>query len=177
MTAAQLNLLDSHDTARFLTSVGGDQTALGLAWLFVCTLPGAPCLYYGDEIGLRGGPDPDCRKAFAWDPEVWDHGLREHVKDCIALRRRFPVLRHGSFARRYAADGVYMFQRSLEAESLVVAFNVAGETRRLDVSFLEAEGRAAAWQVVWGDRAGLSLDGGRRTVAIAPRSALVLQRV
>lgn len=175
VTSAQLNLLDSHDTARFATSVSGDQTALRLAWLFVCTMPGAPCLYYGDEIGLDGGHDPDCRKAFPWDPAGWDHSLLIYVKKCIALRHRFAALRHGTFTRRYAADGVYMFQRTLEAEVLVIALNVAGETCRVNVAFLEADGHFTQWQVVWGDRTGLAMDGGRRILEIAPRSAVILR--
>ena len=60
----QLNLLDSHDTARFITQAGGDRSALALALLFLMTIPGAPCIYYGTEIGMAGGPDPDCRRAF-----------------------------------------------------------------------------------------------------------------
>jgi cyclomaltodextrinase len=55
VTLVQLNLLDSHDTARFLTLAEGDVSALKLAVLFQMTYPGAPCIYYGDEIGLEGG--------------------------------------------------------------------------------------------------------------------------
>ncbi|MFD1732547.1 alpha-amylase family glycosyl hydrolase [Deinococcus malanensis] len=51
---AQLNLLDSHDTARYLSAVGGDASAHRLALIFLMTYVGAPCLYYGDEIGLPG---------------------------------------------------------------------------------------------------------------------------
>ena len=64
---AQLNLLDSHDMPRFLSLVSEDTQRLYLAYLFVMTYPGAPCIYYGDEIGLTGGVDPMCRKAFPWD--------------------------------------------------------------------------------------------------------------
>jgi len=54
----QLNLLDSHDTPRFHSLAGGDRSALALAMLIVVTLPGAPCIYYGDEIGLEGARIP-----------------------------------------------------------------------------------------------------------------------
>ena len=73
VTQAQLNLLDSHDTARFIYQASGDLEALRLAILFLMTMPGAPCLYYGTEIGMDGGPDPDCRRAFPWDPQSWNH--------------------------------------------------------------------------------------------------------
>jgi len=77
---AQLNLLDSHDMPRFLSLVNGNKDAFLLATLFQMTYPGAPCIYYGDEIGLTGGKDPDCRKAFPWDESKWDHDLRNSLK-------------------------------------------------------------------------------------------------
>ena len=66
--AAQLNLLGSHDTPRARTLCGGDMDAVRLAMLLQMTLPGAPCVYYGDEIGMEGLMDPDCRRAFPSDP-------------------------------------------------------------------------------------------------------------
>ena len=59
ISLTQLNLLDSHDTARFLTLAGGDRATVELATLLMFTFPGAPNLFYGDEIGLPGGHDPD----------------------------------------------------------------------------------------------------------------------
>ena len=58
VTAVMLNLLDSHDMARFVTLANGDRSALRLATLFQMTYPGAPSIYYGDEIGMAGGHDP-----------------------------------------------------------------------------------------------------------------------
>ena len=58
IASAQLNLLGSHDTARFLTIARGDTSALKLAYLTMMTYPGAPMLYYGDEIGLEGAVTP-----------------------------------------------------------------------------------------------------------------------
>jgi neopullulanase len=97
LTSLQLNLLDSHDTPRFISLAGGDATALRLATLIQMTLPGAPCIYYGDEVGLEGREDPDCRRAFPWDPVKQDRGLREFVAGLISLRQAHPVLRRGRF--------------------------------------------------------------------------------
>jgi len=55
---ALMNLIDSHDTARFLNDAGGDKSKLKLAALFQMTYPGAPTIYYGDEVGVTGGNDP-----------------------------------------------------------------------------------------------------------------------
>jgi neopullulanase len=133
ITYAQLNLLDSHDMPRFLTCAGGDKNALKLAWLFLFTIPGAPCVYYGDEVGLDGGHDPDCRKAFPWDERQWDKDLLEYVKTCAALRRKYPSLRRGHYKRIYAEGEVWAYARSYGAENLVVAFNASNEEKTLDL--------------------------------------------
>lgn len=128
-TLAQLNLLDSHDTARFSTLARGDLSAYCLAVLFQMTFPGAPCVYYGDEIGMGGGRDPDCRRAFPWDRADWNEELRAHVKRCIELRHSHRVLRSGDYTAVYAEAGVYAFVRRHDADIAVVVFNVSDESR------------------------------------------------
>ena len=122
-TLAQYNLISSHDEPRFLTLVGGDKRRLRLATLFQMTFPGTPSIYYGDEIGMEGGPDPDCRRAFPWDEARWDHELRADFKRYIALRKAHPVLRSGDFVTLYAKDLAYAFARTSTEETVVVAFN------------------------------------------------------
>ncbi|NWF64168.1 MAG: glycoside hydrolase family 13 protein [Chloroflexi bacterium] len=133
ITFAQLNLLDSHDMPRFLSCASGDKNSLKLAWLFLFTMPGAPCLYYGDEIGLDGGHDPDCRKAFPWDESKWDHDLLNYAKTCIALRKERPALRRGEYKRLYAEGDVMAFSRSYKDEMLIMAFNTAKEERIINL--------------------------------------------
>jgi len=84
---AQLNLLDSHDTPRLLTVLGGDAAAMALALLLLFTRPGVPCLYYGDEVGLPGAGDPDCRRCFPWDRTAWDLPLWQHCRRLVQARR------------------------------------------------------------------------------------------
>jgi len=107
----QLNLLDSHDMPRFLSLARGDKTALKLATLFQMTYPGAPCVYYGDEIGLEGGRDPDCRRAFPWDRNQWNTELRDFIQSCISLRKLFPALRQGTYIPLLASSGVIAYLR------------------------------------------------------------------
>ena len=95
VTRRQLNLLDSHDTPRFISMAGEDPAALRLATLVQMTLPGAPCIYYGDEVGLPGGHDPDCRRGYPWDGSHQDRSQRDFVRGLIALRRSEPLFRHG----------------------------------------------------------------------------------
>lgn len=106
---AQLNLLDSHDMPRFLSLARGDKTALKLATMFQMTYPGAPCVYYGDEIGMEGGRDPDCRRAFSWETNRWDMELRDFIQICIRIRKAHPVLRHGDFKILKTEQGVIAY--------------------------------------------------------------------
>lgn len=129
ITFAQLNLLDSHDMPRFLSCVNGDKNSLKLAWLFMFTMPGAPCIYYGDEIGVDGGHDPDCRKSFPWDEAKWDKDLLAYAKACIALRTEHSPLRQGEYKRIYAEGEVMAFSREQNGEKIITVFNVANEER------------------------------------------------
>ncbi|RJP55082.1 MAG: alpha-amylase [Anaerolineaceae bacterium] len=170
ITRSQLNILDSHDMPRFLSCVGGDASALKLAWLFILTIPGAPCIYYGDEIGLDGTHDPDCRKSFPWDETKWNRGLLDYLKSAISLRKTHISLRRGTFERLWSADGVYAFGRAHEGESLVAAFNASEETRTLEVQH-EAKRKPKA---LFGQPSEIKSDNGKVRFTIPPRSGVVI---
>ncbi len=125
---AMMNLLDSHDTERFLTTVGGDARRLKLATLFAMTYVGAPSIYYGDEIAMTGAHDPDCRRPFLWN---WvEDGERVEMHDYFRtlarLRTSRQCLTRGDFQTLYAADAVFAFRRGLGDDHAVVVLN-AGE--------------------------------------------------
>ncbi|WP_390887202.1 glycoside hydrolase family 13 protein [Fundicoccus culcitae] len=84
-----LNSLDSHDTPRILTIAGGDKKAVKSALAFMYLQQGSPCLYYGTEMGLDGGNDPECRKVMPWDPEQQDLDMHAFVRQLIHLRREY----------------------------------------------------------------------------------------
>lgn len=128
---AQLNLLDSHDMPRFLSLVQGNVKRLALAYFFVLTYPGAPCIYYGDEIGLTGGRDPECRKAFPWDEASWNTDLRDKIKALIALRNANPALRTGEYKVIYAHDGVVAYSRKNAEQTMLVVLNANDTPRTL----------------------------------------------
>jgi neopullulanase len=172
---AQLNLLDSHDTPRFITSVNRDGSALRLSYLFLFTYPGAPCLYYGDEIGMEGASDPDCRRSFPWDQSSWDHDLREYVKKCIALRKVHPALRRGSYHRLVAHDNVYVFGRWLDQEKIVIAFNASSRTHTIDVPVDAMRIQDGVLTDVWNaDARWLVTNSVARDLKLAPRTGAVL---
>lgn len=135
---AMYNPLGSHDTVRILTALGGDLARLKMAYQFQMAYPGAPAIYYGDEVGLEGDKDPDCRKAFPWESGQWKGDLRKFIQRLIAIRRSRPELRRGSFQEIHQDTnrGAYVFARSLGETSLLVALNASSTRRsyRLDVS-------------------------------------------
>jgi len=177
ITRSQLNLLDSHDTPRFITCARGDQDSLKLAWLFMLTFPGAPCIYYGDEIGVDGEHDPGCRKSFPWDESKWNRGLLDYVKAAISLRKSHPSLRRGTFARLWSADGVYAFGRALDVETLhatsllVVALNASDEPRQVEVQS-EAKKKPKA---LFGQPSEIESKNGKLRFTVPARSGVVIE--
>src|SRR5262249_17872640 len=135
VTAVQFTLLGSHDPARALTIVGEDESALRLALLFQMTYPGAPCLYYGDELGLKRGHNPLNCQGMPWHkPESWNRALLEYTQRLIGLRREHAVLRRGSYRELYARDGVCAFARELQGECFLIVLNVNRHSAQFEIS-------------------------------------------
>ena len=179
VVATQLNLIGSHDLPRFVTMSGGDRSALRLATLLQMTLPGAPCIYYGDEIGVEGGMDPDNRRAFPWESTQWDTGLLEFVRAAIALRHANPVLRHGAY-RTLAIDGMaFAFSRSDAQALVVVALNAGQEPSRLALPRDLTTRRFThdSWTASGAPANAISLSDGALTLEVAARDAVVLRAV
>ena len=172
VTSVQLNLLSSHDMARFLSLARGDVSALRLATLFQMTYPGAPSIYYGDEVGLAGGHDPFNREAFPWDSSAWNSDLLHDFQRLIALRKGSPALRRGSYESLLAGDGVHVHLRRLGDESVVVAINTSTATRRVDIPVaMLPEG--AVLPEAWTHESARVESGLIRGVELAPRSGRV----
>lgn len=131
-----MNLLDSHDTDRFLTLLRGDRQRLKLALCLLFFFPGMPCVYYGDEIGMTGGYDPDCRKGFIWDETAWDAELRRHVQLLARLKTGGRLA--GDVIRISASDDVL----TLEREELTLLINASSRAARY--CFRGREGQIAA---------------------------------
>jgi cyclomaltodextrinase len=119
--------LGSHDTERVYTMLGGNLNKAKLAFQFLFAYPGAPAIYYGDEIGLEGGKDPDCRRAFPWDPADWKGDLHPWIQSLIAIRKGRASLRRGEYARIMVDDvnGVYAFARTLGGEKTLIVLNAS----------------------------------------------------
>lgn len=129
----QLNLLDSHDTARLLAIANGDRTSVKLATLLLFTYPGTPNLFYGDEIGINGGHDPDARRGFPRE-EKWDKAVLDYHRQLIQLRQQYTALRTGEYHTLYAQGQVYLFARILGEEVLIVGVNNGQEAATVKVT-------------------------------------------
>ena len=180
VTAVQMNLLDSHDTPRFLSMVGGDTASLRLATLIQMTMPGAPSIYYGDEIGMSGEQDPECRGAFPWhDDAAWDRELLAFVSGAVALRNDHPVLRRGAYRTVAAAGPTAVYLRADADEAFVVAINAGEASARLLLDLPELDGRSLE-SIRWpgwpaGSSADVTVSAGRTEVVVPPRDGLVLR--
>ncbi|MGB7442554.1 MAG: glycoside hydrolase family 13 protein [Coleofasciculaceae cyanobacterium] len=151
----QLNLLDSHDTARLLSIASGGrespeaeaQESVRLATLLMFTFPGAPSIYYGNEVGLAGAVDPDSRRVFPLEAE-WKQEVLHYHRQLIALRHAHRALRTGKYKVLSAEGMVYVFARQLEKEELIVAINAG--TSNEQVKFKVSELASQPSQLLYG---------------------------
>jgi len=122
---SMFNLIDSHDTERFLTTVDEKVSRLKLAALIQFTYLGMPMLYYGDEIGMTGNNDPDCRKTFEWNEKKQDKELKKYYQKLAAIRKEEKSLTHGDF-QLVAVDElkqVVIYKRVYQEEEIYIVIN------------------------------------------------------
>ncbi|AXI10074.1 alpha-glycosidase [Oceanobacillus zhaokaii] len=98
------NLLDSHDTPRILTLAKKNKARVKLLYLFQLSFIGTPCIYYGDEIGMTGGNDPDCRACMEWEEQKQDQDLFHYVKLLIEFRKSDSLFGNGGSFRFLHTD-------------------------------------------------------------------------
>jgi neopullulanase len=129
----QYNLLGSHDTERVATLANGDGSRLRLLFALQFCLPGVPALYYGDEIGMIGGKEPESRGAFPWEESAWDTSRREFVRRLIQLRRDRTELRRGrlEFLVTDDDDRILAFARHWENQSAVCVISLSEGTQEV----------------------------------------------
>ncbi|HET7029503.1 MAG TPA: glycoside hydrolase family 13 protein [Candidatus Limnocylindrales bacterium] len=132
-TSVQYNLIGSHDAPRARTVLAGDAAALRLALLLLLSLPGTPSIYYGDELGLEGGPDPGCRGSYPATPSSDQAAIRAYARACVRARRDHRALRRGSARVAGAAGGAIALARDADGERALVALNSGREPTRLEL--------------------------------------------
>jgi cyclomaltodextrinase len=165
----QLNVLSSHDTARLMSIANGDQASVELCNLLLFTFPGAPSIYYGDEVGLPGGIDPDCRRVFPLESD-WNQEILNTHKQLISLRQNYPALRIGNYQVLYAKGTVYIFARILENEELIIAVNVGNESMTVNIDCHSLKSQPN--QILFG-KGEITWQGENICLTIPPRSGFI----
>lgn len=130
------NLIDSHDTPRFLTVAGNDKSLLFLAIVMQMFLPGMPVIYYGDEIGMAGETDPLCRAGMAWDRQ--DSEIFAFYKKMIEIRSSCGELATGDFAIIHNHQDVFAFTRSNNEHVTLVIINPQDKAKTFALDALKA---------------------------------------
>lgn len=120
------NFIDSHDTARFSHNVEHNMRKQRLAAALQLLLPGMPMIYYGDEVALDGGPDPDCRRGMLWDESRQNKEMLQYYKTLLRIRHEYPVLTEGTVVEQYADDdnGIIYTARVLDDQRIVLIFHI-----------------------------------------------------
>lgn len=128
----QLNLLDSHDVNRFMSYCKGDVRRFQLAEVFLFTSPGAPSVFYGDELGMDGNSEYLLRGPMPWDNPKSDE--REFFRKLIELRTKNDALTIGTFKELLTdEDGLYIYERSMGGRTITIALNARDCEKTLDL--------------------------------------------
>ena len=124
------NLMGSHDTPRLLHLCGEDRKKHHLAAAIQLLSPGMPMVYYGDEVGMTGAKDPDCRRGMLWDEARQDRLTFDWYRKLLHLRRTLPALTEGRLLRQDAWDeaGLVRITRELQGSAVTVIFHAAEGT-------------------------------------------------
>lgn len=135
------NHLSNHDISRFAERAGGDLNKVALGLIFQMTYIGTPTIYYGDEYGIMGGGDPDCRRTFDWSKGSSWNPLVSLTESLISLRKHYSALRNGSFLTLLADDSnkVFAFARVNPDAKIVVVLNNSAESKLVQVPMEQLE--------------------------------------
>ncbi len=140
VSRAMLNLLSSHDRPRFLTVAHDNPKLQQLAATVQFTWPGAPSIYYGEELGMEGGADPDNRRGMTWDKATPDNSMLNFYKKLIQIRNANPVLQSGDPAILMANDAKksLAYSRALNGKMAVIAINRSDSAQSLEIPLASA---------------------------------------
>lgn len=121
------NLIDSHDTSRFLWRAGGDRRKLSLAAAFQMLLPGTPFIYYGDEVAMSGGDDPDNRRGMLWDESKQDKDMYRFYQRLTYFRHTIGAITSGDYTRIDTDDERGLLEYHLSSGEILIFHTTDGE--------------------------------------------------
>ena len=168
---AALNPLSTHDVPRWLTAMGSSVDRWRLGMTFLMTYEGIPQLYYGDEVGLEGGYDPDCRRPMPWDPAEQNAEMLAYTRRMTRLRRDLPALRASgmrplasgkarvaAFLRGTSGMEEVAAERFPEGAVALVVLNSGDHEETLDLDLAPRTPDEAEMPPLWPERAHQAVD-------------------
>ena len=133
ISEVMFNLLDSHDTERILTTAKGNVQHVNAALTFLYLQKGTPCIYYGTELALIGGPDPDCRRVMPWDRVSEENDMLNFMKKLIKIRKEVAsIIHHGNYHLEEVKPDVLSLKWICEGKEVQAIFNQSKENFVLD---------------------------------------------
>ena len=133
ISEVMFNLLDSHDTERILTTAQGDIQLVKSALAFLFLQRGTPCIYYGTELELGGGMDPDCRRVMPWDRVSSSNDMLNFMKNLIQLRKDVAgIIQYGKFTLEEIEPNVLVLEWEHDHQVIRALFNQSNENYLLD---------------------------------------------
>ena len=165
--------IDNHDVPRFVgrdTPDPATEARLEHALVYLFTMPGTPVLYYGTEIALPGGPDPDDRRSMPWTGG--DDSVRQLVRSLATMRQAIPSLRRGSFEEITSERGLVVYARRGGGPDVAVVMINGDEDRTVDIPFAKY-GLDGNVHAILGTGVGNTLDDSALHVRLAARAAAV----
>ena len=133
ISEVMFNLLDSHDTERILTTAKGDSQLVKSALTCLFLQRGTPCFYYGTELGLDGGPDPDCRRVMPWERVSESNEMLNFMKKLIQLRKSVSdIIQHGTYNLKEIKPDVVSLTWDYDGRKVRAVFNQSAENYLVD---------------------------------------------
>jgi len=133
ISEVMFNLLDSHDTERILTTAKGNVQHVKATLTFLYLQKGTPCIYYGTELALIGGPDPDCRRVMPWDRVSEENDMLNFMKQLIQVRKEVAsIIQHGNYRLEEVKLDVLSLKWNYQGKEVQAIFNQSSEKYILD---------------------------------------------
>ena len=128
ISEVMFNLLDSHDTERILWTADEDVQLVKSALTFLFLQKGTPCIYYGTELSLTGGPDPDCRSCMPWERVSSDNEMLNFMKKLIKIRKHASaIISHGKYSLKEIKPDLIALEWKYQGHALKAIFNQSTE--------------------------------------------------
>lgn len=171
---ARATFIDNHDVPRFIGPAATDDARARLrqALVYLFTVPGTPILYYGTEVALAGGADPDNRRPMPWTGG--DETTRDLVRQLATLRQQVPSLRRGSFVKLLSERETLVYAREGGADTAVIAINgLSDAPQTLELRLADVGAQGAVLHRTLGPNASAVVRGDSLLITLGARGAAV----